>query len=201
MSWNLEGTYFENCNCDSVCPCTTSAFAQPADNERCLVTFAIHIDSGSIDGLDVGGRDVIMVFDTPGSMGEGGWQAGLIIDDQATDEQAEGLTKVLAGQAGGPMAALAPLIGEMLGVERAPIEYINDGKVHSVRAGDYVNIEITDTQQVSGGPIAGLTGIAFHPMNSELTIAKANRATVNAFGKQWDNTGKNGHAAPFSWTD
>ncbi len=201
MSWNLQGTYFENCNCDSVCPCNTSGLTQSADNERCLFAFAIHIDSGSIDGLDVGGRDVIMVGDAPGNMADGGWQVGLIIDDQSSDQQAEGLGAVLGGQAGGPMAALAPLIGEMLGVERAPIEYVNDGNIHSVRAGDSVNIEIADTQQVEDGPFVGLTGIAFHPMGPDLTVAKSNRATVNAFGKEWDNAGKNGHAAPFSWTD
>ncbi len=201
MSWNLEGTYFENCNCDSVCPCTTSGFAQHADNDRCLVTFAIHVDSGSIDGHDMSDRNVLMVLDAPGNMAEGGWQAGLIIDDQASDEQAEGLGKVIGGQAGGPMAALAPMIGEMLGIERAPIKYVNDGMVHSVSAGDLADIEITDRQLGEDSAAAGLTGIDFHPMGPDLTIATANRATINAFGKQWDNTGKNGFAAPFSWTD
>lgn len=201
MAWNIEGTYFENCNCDSVCPCTTSAFAQPSDNERCLPTFAIHVDSGNIDGVGVDGLSAILVFDTPRNMGEGGWQAGLIIDDQASDEQADRLAGVLTGQSGGPMAGLAPLIGEMLGVERAPITYVNDGRRHSVKAGDAVDIEIEDIQQAEGAPAVGLTGIAFHPMGPDLTIARANRATVNAFGKQWDNGGKNGHAAPFSWSD
>ena len=201
MSWNLQGSYFENCNCDSVCPCTSSGLTQPGDHERCLATFAIHVDSGSIEGVDVSDRNVVMVFDAPGNMADGGWEVGMIIDDRASDEQADGLGRVLGGQAGGPMAALAPLIGGMLGVERAPIEYINEGGTHSVVAGGSVDIAISDTQQTEGGAFAGLTGIDFHPMNSELSIATASRATVNAFGKEWDNTGKNGHAAPFSWTD
>ncbi len=201
MSWNLEGTFFEHCNCSSVCRCNTSGLAEPADNERCLFTFAIHIDSGSIDGLDMAGRDIIMVGDAPGNMGDGDWQVGMIIDDQASDQQAEGLGRVLGGQAGGPMAALAPLIGEMLGVERGPIEYVNDGNIHSVRSGNSIDIEIADIQQVEDGPFVGLTGIEFHPMGPNLTVARSNRATVNAFGKEWDNTGKNGSAAPFSWSD
>jgi hypothetical protein len=32
-----------------------------------------------------------------------------------------------------------------------------------------------------------------------LTIAQATRSRVSAFGLEFDNTGKNGHAAPFSW--
>ena len=99
MSWNIEGSYFENCNCDSVCPCTTSAFAQPSDNDRCLPVFAIHIDSGSIDGLDVSGVSSVMVMDAPKNMAEGGWQVGLIIDSGASDEQAEAVAGVLSGQA------------------------------------------------------------------------------------------------------
>ena len=98
------------------------------------------------------------------------------------------------------MAALAPLIGEMLGIERAPIEYSNNGLKHSVKSGDAVDIEIEDVQQAEGAPAAGLTGIAFHPMGPNLTIARANRAKIKAFGKEWDNAGKNGHAASFSWS-
>ena len=98
------------------------------------------------------------------------------------------------------MAALAPLIGEMLGVERAPIEYINDGLRHSVKAGDAADIEIEDVQQAEDAPAAGLTGIVFHPMGPDLSIAIASRARIKAFGKEWDNAGKNGHAAPFSWS-
>jgi hypothetical protein len=200
MSWNLKGSYFENCNCDSVCPCTTSGFAQHADNDRCLPVFAIHVDSGTIDGMDVSGLNTVMVMDTPKNMAEGGWQVGLIIDSTASDEQADALAKVLGGQAGGPMGALAPLVGEMLGIERAPVEYVNDGVIHSVKAGDAVDIEIQDTQLSEGGSAAGLTNIDFHPMGPNLTIARANRARINAFGKSWDNNGKNGHAAPFSWS-
>ncbi len=200
MTWQMTGTYFENCNCDSVCPCTTSGLTQSADNDRCLPVFAINVESGDVDGVDVSGLTTVMVFDTPPVMSDGGWQAGLIIDDKASEEQANALASVFAGQVGGPMAALAPLIGEMLGIERAPIEYVNDGVKHSVRAGDAVDIEIQDIQQAEGAPAVGLKGIVFHPMGPDLSIAKANRATINAFGKEWDNAGKNGHAAPFSWS-
>ena len=42
------------------------------------------------------------------------------------------------------MAGLAPLVGEMLGVERAPIEVVDDGLRHSVRIGDAIDFEIED---------------------------------------------------------
>ena len=89
MAWRLEGTYFENCNCDVVCPCAVSGFAVPADNERCLVVLAFHVDTGEIDGVDVSGLSYALVVDAPGAMGEGGWRVGLLLDDAASPEQAE----------------------------------------------------------------------------------------------------------------
>ena len=50
MSWTVEGTYFENCNCDFACPCTVTSFAAPATQDRCQVVLAYHIQRGEIDG-------------------------------------------------------------------------------------------------------------------------------------------------------
>jgi hypothetical protein len=71
--------------------------------------------------------------DTPKVMTEGNWRLGVYVDDQASDEQLDKLVKVFGGQLGGPMGALAPLVGEVLGVERAAIEVTDDGLRHSVR--------------------------------------------------------------------
>jgi len=46
MAWQLQGTYFENCNCEVVCPCAATAFAGPADYDRCHALLTFHVDSG-----------------------------------------------------------------------------------------------------------------------------------------------------------
>jgi hypothetical protein len=172
----------------------------PADTERCQVMLAFHVTRGEVDGTDVSDRTVLMLADTPRVMSEGGWRVGVVMDGAATSEQAEKLGAVFGGQLGGPMAALAPLISEMLGVETAPIEYVDDGRRHAVRAGDLVDIEIEDfvSPMTPDGPVEKLTGI-FHPANSTLTIAKATKGSVDAFGMRFRNDGKNGHSAPFAW--
>src|SRR5204863_8328079 len=103
-------------------------------------------------------------------MTDGNWRLGVFIDDAASDEQAEKLGAVFGGQLGGPMEALGPLVGENLGVERAPIEIQEEGLRHSVKIGDAVDFEIADIVPfgVESGRPAGLTGI-FHPAGSELT--------------------------------
>ena len=197
MAWKLEGTYFETCSCDVVCPCTAS-LALGADNDFCRATLVFHVNDGDVDGTDVGGLTVAAVADTPKVMSEGNWRLGVFIDDAASDEQAEKLGAVFGGQLGGPMEALGGLIGENLGVQRAPIEVREDGLRHSVRIGDAVDFEIEDVVPfgVETGEPGRLTGI-FHPAGSELTISKATRSSINAFGIAYE--GRSGFSSPFTW--
>ena len=80
------------------------------------------------------------------------------------------------------MAALGPLVGESLGVERAPIDVQESGLRHSIRIGDAIDFEIEDVVRfgVETGEPARLTGI-FHPIGSELTVAHATRSKIDAF--------------------
>jgi hypothetical protein len=198
MSWKLEGTYFETCSCEVVCPCTTS-LALGADYDRCRATLVFHIVDGEVEGTDVGGLTVAAIADTPKVMSEGNWRLGVFIDEAASDEQAGKLGAVFGGQLGGPMEALGPLVSENLGVERAPIEVREEGLRHSVRIGDAIDFEIEDVVPfgVESGEPARLTGI-FHPAGSELTISKATRSSINAFGIEYE--GKAGFSSSsFSW--
>lgn len=170
-----------------------------ADYDRCRVTLVFDIADGEVDGVDVGGLAVAAIADTPKIMSDGGWRIGVFIDAAASDEQAEKLGAVFSGELGGPMQALAPLIGESLGVERAPIEVREERLRHSVRIGDAVDFEIEDVVSfgVESGEAARLSGI-FHPVGSELKISKATRSSIDAFGIQYE--GKAGFSASsFSW--
>jgi hypothetical protein len=198
MAWKIAGTYFETCSCEVVCPCTAS-FSLGADYDRCRVTLVFHITDGDVDGTDVGGLTVAAVADTPQMMSDGNWRLGVFIDAAASDEQAERLGGVFSGQLGGPMEALGPLVSENLGVERASIEVREDGLTHSVRIGDAVDFEIEDVVPfgVESGQPARLSGI-FHPAGSELTIARATRSSIDAFGIAYE--GRSGFSTShFEW--
>ena len=199
MSWSVEGRYFENCSCDVVCPCTAS-LALGATLDRCRVTLVFNIHSGDVEGTDVGGLTVAAIADTPKVMSEGNWRLGVFIDAAASDQQAERLGGVFSGALGGPMAGLAGLVSENLGVQRVPIEVREDGLRHSVRIGDAVDFEVEDVVPfgVETGQPARLVGI-FHPAASELTVARATRSKINAFGIEYE--GKSGFStSQFSWS-
>src|SRR5690348_14835114 len=126
MSWNLKGSYVETCSCELMCPCNLS-MDHGATYDFCRVVLAFDVREGTVEGTDISGRKVVAIADTPKVMTEGNWRLGLFVDDGATDEQLDKLARVFGGQLGGPMAGLAPLVGEMLGIERAAIEVGEDG--------------------------------------------------------------------------
>ena len=199
MAWKLEGQYFENCSCDVPCPCTVS-LDLGADRDRCHAFLAFQVESGEVDGVDVSGLTVALMADTPKVMSEGNWRLGVLIDDAASDEQADKLGAVFGGQLGGPMEALGPLVGEQLGVERVAMEVSHENGTHRIKLGDDGVVEVREIVSFGkeNGEPARLTGI-FHPAGEELTVAKTTESHVSAFGIDFAYEGRSAFANPFSW--
>lgn len=199
--WQLSGDYFEACNCTYVCPCVPSNMAAQPTKGYCDVALVFHVDRGRFGKVKLDGLNFVVVAHAPGVMANGNWSVGLIISDKAKPEQQEALTQIASGQAGGPMAAVAPLIGKFLGVERKPIKFQKKGLSRSVSVPGVLD------QAVEGMPSPSKKGEplyidnAFHPANSRLALAKAARSHLHAFGIDWDDTTgqNNGHFAPFKW--
>jgi len=137
----------EVCNCNAICPCW---IGEDPDNDACLATLAYHVDSGTIDGVDVSGLTLGMVTNIPGNVLAGNWRVIFYVDDRATPEQGKALADVFSGQLGGPLEQFGQLMGEVVAVERAPIVFeIAKGKGH-IRIGTTAKAEIE--------PFVGATG-------------------------------------------
>ena len=198
MAWNLRGRYVETCSCELMCPCNLT-LDHGATYDFCRATLAFDIAEGEIDGTQVRGRRVVAIIDTPKVMTDGNWRLGMFVDDEATDEQFDKLVKVFGGQLGGPMAGLAPLVGEVVGVERAVIDVTDDGLRHSVRVADTIDFEVEDIVPfgVETGEPVRFQGM-FHPVGSDLTMAEAKRSRIDAFGISYE--GRTGLSkSEFSW--
>ena len=198
MTWNLTGSYAETCSCELMCPCNLS-FDHGATYDFCRATLAFAIRAGEVEGTDIAGRKVVVIIDTPKVMTDGGWRLGLYVDQDATDEQFDKLTQVFGGQLGGPMAALAPLVGEVVGAERAAIEMSDDGLSHSVRVADTIDFVVEDIVPfgVETGEPVRFSGM-FHPVGSDLTMAEARHTRIDAFGITYE--GRTGlSTSEFSW--
>ena len=126
-SWHISGQYYENCSCDFVCPCIPGQLAVKPTKGSCTVAMAFQIGQGSHGTVSLDGLGFIVLLLTPEEMGKGNWSVGVIVDARASAEQRDAITAIASGSAGGPMAALAPLVGKFLGVESAPIRFDRSG--------------------------------------------------------------------------
>jgi hypothetical protein len=199
--WRIAGEYMETCNCAFLCPCITSNLTAPPTEGDCKAALALRIDRGQKDAVTLDGLSFIVVLHSPGAMVDGNITVGLIVDDRASDEQAAAIAAIATGAAGGPMAALAPLVGRVAGVERRPIEFSIDGLTRTVKAGELIDESCVGVASAADANQALALDNLAHPVNSRLSLAKAARSVFSAFGIDWkDESGsRNGHFAPFSW--
>jgi len=200
--WRIEGQYMESCNCTYLCPCISSNLAARPTEGDCKVAIALRIDKGEKDGVKLDGVSFIVFLYSPKSMAEGNMTVGLIVDERASEAQVKAIGDIATGTAGGPMAALAALVGKVAGVEKRPIRFVQDGMKVSASAGELVD------QAIEGVPGPARPGEPIyldntcHPVNSRLALAKATRSKFDAFGIRWNDTSgtRNGHFAPFAWS-
>jgi len=158
------------------------------------------IDDGKYGDVNLNGVLFAVIGRTPEAMDKGNWSVGVVTDERAKPEQKDAVVAIASGQAGGPMSALAPLIGKFLGVESKPIKFQMSGMSRSATVGDLVD------QAIEGVPGGNSSEPMYldntgHPVNSKLALAKATRSHVRAFGLSWDDESgrNNGHFATFEW--
>jgi len=201
-NWQIEGDYMETCNCEFICPCIGSNLTAAPSEGDCKAAITMKVNKGRKDGVSLDGLSFIVLMRSPGAMADGDIKVGLIVDDDANEEQVEAISAIATGAEGGPMAALAPLVSEVAGVERRAISFERDGMKYHVRAGELIDqaLEGVPSMSAEGEPIY-LENTA-HPVSPRLALANATHSRFNAFGIDWDDASgtRNGHFAPFSWS-
>jgi hypothetical protein len=134
MAWKISGTYLANCSCNLICPCPVDGPPTSADGQ-CHGHLVFHIADGSLDDTDLSGVDVGLVNLFPSNLSSGGWKLGIVVDEGASDEQAQALERIFKGDEGGPFEQFAALTDEWLGMERAAVSF-SDGDKPSASIGD-----------------------------------------------------------------
>jgi hypothetical protein len=147
MAYQLEGRLLEVCTCNILCPCWVG---EDPDGGTCDGLFAWHFDKGSVNGTDVTGRTFGWIGHIPGNILEGNWRIVVFLDEDVTDEQQQALLDVWTGKLGGPIADLAQLVGEVISVERVPIEFAVEGVKGTVKFGDAASANLEPYKGATG---------------------------------------------------
>jgi hypothetical protein len=80
--------------------------------------------------VDLSGTKIGLINIFPSNLSAGNWTVGVVVNDDASDEQLDAIDKIMRGQEGGPFEMFASLYGNYLGTERGEVTF-SDGDTPS----------------------------------------------------------------------
>jgi hypothetical protein len=199
MAYDLSGQLLEVCTCKILCPCWVGE--APDGDGTCQSINSWNVERGTIDGVDVSGLTIAGVNNIPGPVLEGNWKVLYFVDDRATAAQHDAMVSVWTGKRGGPVADLVGLYGQLLGVEKAPIEFkVVQGR-GTLRIGASFSAEMAPFQGATGA-VTTLHDTAFSTIpGAPAYVSKAAyyRAREPRLGIDVDLKGHNAIQGQFHW--
>jgi hypothetical protein len=204
-AWRLVGDWFDVCKCGIPCPCT---FAEAPTYGDCDGVLAWHIREGRYGEVALDGLNLVGLTHFEGNIWAGETKAvmGLFIDERADEAQREALQTIFGGQAGGWPGEFAAYIGEIRGIEPAPITFEVAGDLASWRA------EVPGRVSAAADALTGPTTLPGQRVqvhnppgcetgpNGVATWGRATADEVDAFGFKWEWSGRSSKHIPFDWS-
>jgi hypothetical protein len=205
--WTLSGDWFDVCKCNMPCPCE---FAQAPSYGDCDGVLAYHIKKGQYGQISLDGLNVLALADFKGNIWAGNTKAniGVFFDERANEEQRDALNMIFTGKAGGFMAEFAKLIGEVRGIEFAPIKFeiAEDLAYWSAE----IPGKVIAKAEALTGPMTppGKLVQTVNPPGSEVGpgtvatwgIAVTDEVNVPQFRYEWERSGRSSKHIAFNWT-
>jgi len=196
--WQLDGEYFESCNCELLCPCLLTKGSRPTEG-HCDVVVAFHIDSGRYGQTDLSGLNAVLAIYTPGIMTQGNWTVEAYVDVRGSEAQRGALEQIVTARAGGPLSRFDPLIAKRLPAKPVPITFTSEGRTRKLVIPKVADVTVegvlgADSQQVWFENVA-------HFANRHLAAAKGTSSHFKDEAFNFDNSGRNGHFAPIKWSN
>ena len=175
MAYEIEGRLLEVCTCNVLCPCWVG---EDPDYKTCDTTIAWGIEKGTIEGVRVDDLIFAVSAHIPGNiLTPKSWKAVVFVDERATAEQEGVLLRLFTGQLGGAVADLAGLIGEVAGVERAPMTFSVEGGNGRLKIGERVDAEMAPFVGATGNPTTLAETVFSTIPGSPVYAAKASNYT------------------------
>ena len=191
------------------CPCE---FAQAPTYGDCAGVLVWHIRKGQysdtvLDGLNVLGLGSFTSNIWAGQVKDATF--GFFIDEKAKEQQREALQIIFGGKAGGFVAEFAKLVGEIRGLEFAPIKFEVADDL------SYWSAEIPGKVLAKAEALTGLTTplgkrvqtinpprseVGSGPAGAVATWGKAITDEVDAMGFKWEWNGRSSKHIPFEWS-
>ncbi|HZC76020.1 MAG TPA: DUF1326 domain-containing protein [Gaiellaceae bacterium] len=198
--WHIQGSYFESCNCDAICPCRRidGVAGGRSTHGICAGVLSWLIEEGNAAGADLAGLAVALAIryddDEPGSP----WTWILYVDERADEEQQAALEAIFTGGLEGDALTHFPWAwkaSRMVGVRRVAIELDHSRRRQWLRIRDHVTVRIRDRYQ---GEEAVTCVIPGHDRDGEELVAAELR--VDDGPLDFDYGGTCGYGTTFSYS-
>ncbi|MBO8193646.1 DUF1326 domain-containing protein [Streptomyces oryzae] len=207
QKWHLKGEWFDACKCTVPCPCS---FAQDPTFGDCNGILLWQIREGNYGDTRLDGLNVAMLGSFVGNPWAGDVKdayAAFFIDDRADDQQRTALQAIFGGEAGGWPAQFGEMLSpEMRGLETAPIEVSIDDDLGTWRMripekAEAVVEALTGptTREGERVQVHHLPGAETGPGQGPSTWGKAIVDRADAYGFEWDRSGRSSKLIPFDW--
>lgn len=204
--WHVVGDWFDVCSCDLPCPCE---FAQPPTGNHCQGVLAYHIREGNFGDVSLDGLNLVGLGEFEGNVWAGASVTmGLFLDERADEAQQQALQAIFGGRAGGWPAQFATLIGDMRGMELAPITIEVSDDLSTFRA--EVPGRVSALAEALTGPTTppGERVQLINPPGSEVgpgqvatwAVATTDRVDAPTFRLAWQWDGRSSKHIPFDWS-
>jgi hypothetical protein len=205
--WKVSGDWFDVCKCNIPCPCE---FAQAPTYGDCDGVMAYHIRNGHYGETSLDDLNVLAPMYFKGNIWAGNTKATIafFLDERANQKQREALQMIFSGKAGGFMGELSGIIGDVRGLDFAPIKFevADDLSYWSAE----IPGKVLAKAEALTGPMTppGKRVQTINPPGSEVgpgaagavaTWGKAITDEVDAMGFKWERKGRSSKHIPFEW--
>jgi hypothetical protein len=166
VSWRAQGSYFEGCNCEAICPCRSvgGRAGGPSTYGECFGSLSWHVQSGYFGDVVLSDLRVVMSLryrDDPPPTTR--WEIVLYIDDAAASDQQLALSDIFLGRAGGTVQRpFGPAIGVVSAVRTARIRLEHVQPRKRIDVVGYLTVEAQEPASQAGDVRCGIPGFD-HP--------------------------------------
>lgn len=198
QSWALKGELVLSCNCTVFCPCVLSLGNHPPTEGYCQTWAGFRIDNGYFGDVDLSGLNLGLIMEIPGYMSRGNWTAGLFLDERASIYAEKAIGRIFSGKAGGTTSLLSILVGNFLGVQRAPITYEVREATRHFQIPKIIEGAVTPVPGKDRDDHTKIVNSQYW-IAPEIIVAKSDKSRMRAFGRNWNFAGRSAEICKLDW--
>lgn len=194
--WWIEGSYFEACNCEVVCPCRRRGDREGGRSTYGICDFAASwlIEGGAADGLDLSGFEVVLagryVDDEPGVP----FRIALYVDDRADPDEHDVLADVFLGRVGCPNLSFLEKVVDVYAVRPARIRLDHTPGDQRIAVEDYVTVRALEPVDTDDTISCAIPGHDRPGTEQRIELLRVDEPPLC-----WEVTGHTGFATDFAY--